>query len=67
MSGRPPPRVPQERVHQRSFRMRVCGMYDEARGLVYCEQIIVFKKNLEVATLRLHRGPAGLRGVGYRD
>ena len=47
--------------------MRVCGMYDEARGLVYCEHIIVFKKNLEVATLRLHRGPAGLRGVWYRD
>jgi hypothetical protein len=42
-------------------------VYDEARGLVDSEEVIVFKENVEVATLRLHRRPGGFRGVGHRD
>lgn len=67
VSGCPAPRMPQQRVHQRSCRVRVGGVYDEARGLVDSEEIIVFKENVEVATLSLHRRPGGFRGVGYRD
>ena len=66
-AARPPPSMPDEKVHQRSGRLRVRRVYDDSRRFVDREQVMVFEKDVERAGIRLDAPREGESGFGNND
>ena len=58
---------PHEKVHQRSGRLRVSRVHDDARRFVDREQVMVFEKDVERAGIRLDAPSEGEGGFGNID